>query len=240
MIDLHTHTLPDIDDGAKDASVSLKMLSDSYSQGTSVCVATPHIIVHEESEIDEFLSKRALSVHALKTELNKTPLKIPKLFFGAEVLLDNDVSEFKSINKLCIQNTNLMLVELPMRSYSKNYSEWLYSLSVKGIDLILAHIERYPFFDRLHYELEGTNITYQINADTLLSISGRSIAKRLYQSGNRIVVSSDAHGITYRKNHMREAYEKIEKRSKDMADDLFNNYAARLLVDSMKSKHTTA
>ena len=39
---------------------------------------------------------------------------------------------------------------------------------------------------------------------------------------------------------MREAYEKIEKRSKDMADDLFNNYAAQLLVDSMKNKHTTA
>lgn len=229
MIDLHTHILPNIDDGAKTPQESVKLLHESYSQGISICVATPHIVVHNNAKIGEFLSKRAESIKELKNELLTAKCNHPNVLFGAEVLVDNDLSEYEDIKKLCIQGTNLLVVELSYTTYSKYYPEWLFSLSVQGISLILAHIERYPYFDRLHHNLEGTNITYQINAETLLSASGRGLAKRLYQAGHQVIASSDTHGIAYRKNYMLEAYKKMEKKDKPMADNIFNTYALQLL-----------
>lgn len=237
MIDFHSHFLPDIDDGAKSVCESVEILSSSYSQGITLCVATPHVTVHKNDEIDTFLSKRAESVKELEAELSKNERRIPKLRYGAEVMLDNDISEFKDIKKLCIEDTNIMVVELPVLTYLPSYSDWIYSLSVKGIHLILAHVERYHYFKHLHDEIEDLNITYQVNAESLLYLHGRHFTKKLYNSEKNVIISSDVHGMTHRKNYMLDAHNKIAKRSKTMADDLFERNAYHLLINNPIIKH---
>ncbi len=228
MIDIHTHVLPGVDDGSDSAEESLKMLSDSQSQGITHCVATPHITVHSTEDIDTFLANRKNSFDVLQAEIEKSSISTPKIILGAEVLLDNDITEFSGIEKLCIENTNLMLVELPTVRFDPHYTDWLYSISVHNIGLILAHVERYDYFDEIIDELEELDVTYQINARTILSSAGKSLAKNLYRSGHRVIISSDTHSTTFRKNHMLEAYEKVKKH-KDMASDIFNDYAKQIL-----------
>ena len=42
MVDIHTHILPGVDDGAADIYDSIEMASLAYEYGTKVIVATPH------------------------------------------------------------------------------------------------------------------------------------------------------------------------------------------------------
>ena len=57
MIDMHTHVLPHIDDGSKSTDMSLDMLKESYRQGVSTLVATPHFYIKNDN-IESFIEKR--------------------------------------------------------------------------------------------------------------------------------------------------------------------------------------
>ena len=54
MIDIHTHFLPGIDDGAKSGEMSLDMLCSAAEQGVTLCVATPHCVVHGNDDVEVF------------------------------------------------------------------------------------------------------------------------------------------------------------------------------------------
>jgi len=164
MIDLHSHFLPGIDDGAKDRKDSLRMLAEAFRQGVMLCAGTPHAIVHTNEEINVFLYKRQQSIDVLLN--GPMPETIPNLIYGAEIFLDNDISQYPDIKKLCIGNSNLLLVELSTQKYNPEYAEWLYSLSLVGIVPIIAHIERYPYFEEFSAELGDINIVFQMNCKT--------------------------------------------------------------------------
>ena len=103
MIDIHSHFLPEIDDGAKNVSESIAMLTDSKKQGVEICVGTSHVTVHSDNGIAKFLEKRKYSIELLENRIAKEKCDVPKLLYGAEVFLDNDISLYEE-NK----NLNLM------------------------------------------------------------------------------------------------------------------------------------
>ena len=92
MIDIHSHILPGIDDGAKTPEVSLKMLTDSFKQGVRVCAATPHAVLHNSDSVEEFLKKRQRSAELLDSFLTGAKNEIPnrltsfvgRVFFGKQ------------------------------------------------------------------------------------------------------------------------------------------------------------
>ena len=143
MIDIHAHYLPAVDDGAKDVRESIRMLTEAFKQGVTVCAGTPHVLVHKEGDVDTFLEKRKASEEELNAFLSGTEGAIPRLIYGAEVFLDNDISKYKDIKKLCISGTDLLLVELSTVKSDSRYSEWLYSLNLIGIVPVIADFERY-------------------------------------------------------------------------------------------------
>ena len=71
MTDLHTHILPGIDDGAKDAKESIAMILSAYEQGVNFIAATPHVMPHGEEEIGKFLIRREECFNALREEIAK-------------------------------------------------------------------------------------------------------------------------------------------------------------------------
>lgn len=75
MIDLHAHYLPEMDDGAKNAAESLEMLKNSFLQGVSVCVATPHSVIHCEEDIEEFIKKERLLIKGLLMQQRQRTVK---------------------------------------------------------------------------------------------------------------------------------------------------------------------
>ncbi len=227
MIDLHAHCLPGIDDGAKTADISVAMLKDSLAQGVTCCVATPHCRLHNKDAVEVFLKKRDEAAEILASHASGD---LPELFFGAEVFLDNDISVYDDLSKLCLGQSRYLLMELPVSKPKLPYGEWLYNLSLKKIIPVIAHIERYNFFEPLMDELEAFRPVYQINADMFLSFFGRRFIKKMLKRDGRFVIASDMHSNVHRKNHMKEAMNKARRIMEPYrAEELFHKTAADIL-----------
>ena len=225
MIDLHTHVLPNLDDGSKDTEESIEMLRDSMKQGVTHVVATPHCVVHRDEDILSFLEARQKSFNEIPADNN-----IPEILLGAEIYFDNDLSEYEDINKLCIGDTNYILVEFPMGKHNvSQLAEWLYALTLKGLKPIVAHIDRYPDFEELINAFDVMDIVYQINASRFIEFLGRRMLKKILSKVDFAVVSSDMHNTGFRKSHMQLAYEKACRIIPERADDLFCNNAEEIL-----------
>ncbi len=224
MIDMHSHILPAIDDGAKDIQHSIQMLEQAKCQGVDVCVATSHCNLHKQSAIDDFLSIRFSAYNALIKAVQKDT---PQIILGAEVYLDNDISKFSDINKLCIEGTNCMLVEFGRGVSADNYPEWLYNLTLKGIMPVIAHIDRYPQRSELIKSFEGIKMIYQVNNQCVLSMSGRKFLKTL--APYTVVMGSDMHNTDTRPCDMKKAYDILAKKIPQSVDALYNDNAKMIL-----------
>lgn len=226
MIDIHSHVLPEVDDGARSVEESLQMLRDSYNQGVEACVATPHCTVHNNDSINDFCKKREEGFLRLKPYLDES---CPRIILGGEIYLDNDLSRYEDIKKLCIGDTDFMLVEFPFRKQSKQIADWIYSLTIMGITPIIAHIDRYPNWKKLMEELSELNVIYQLNATIFLSMGTRHIAKKILEKNEIFIVSSDMHNTDVRCSYMEKAYMRAEKMYPLDVDELFGENAKKIL-----------
>lgn len=229
MLDIHTHFLPEMDDGAKNTEESKRMLKDSFFQGIEICVATPHCIVHSREDITGFIEKRGRKYRELEEELEKDKSPYPKLKLGAEVYLDNDISKYEDLKSLCIGDSSYMLLEIPHHIKPTLMSEWIYNLSLKGIKPIIAHIDRYENWKEIISEAGSEKIVLQVNASRFLSFSGRRFISKLCKYKDCFIVSSDMHNMSSRRCNMRKAYEKAFKRYGSSADDMFGNEAKKII-----------
>ena len=225
MIDMHSHILPAIDDGAKDIQQSLQMLVEAKRQGVDVCVATSHCELHKQNAVDDFLNSRIDAYNALMQGSHNSD--IPKIILGAEVYLDNDISKFPDIQRLCINGTNFMLVEFGRGVPTDNYSEWLYNLTIKGIIPIIAHIDRYAQRSEMIKSFDGIKIIYQVNNECVLSMPGRRFLKKL--APYTVVMGSDMHNTDTRPCDMKKAYDILAKKIPASVDALYNANAKMIL-----------
>lgn len=233
MIDLHTHFLPGIDDGAKNIDMSMEMLRDSFNQGVGLCVATPHCRLHHRDSIDSFIRRRSESAEDVKLKLSG---EHPQILLGAEVYLDHDISKYPGIEKLCIGESRYMLIEFPHMMQDARTSEWIYELAMIGIKPIIAHIDRYPAWDTLVKEMVGIKVCRQVNAEAFLSFKGRRFIDRLMRSDTDFIVSSDMHNVSTRSCNMKKAYEKARKKYGAEADKLFGGNAAEIIEEARALK----
>ncbi len=229
MLDIHTHCLPEMDDGPKSVYESKRMLRDSCSQGVEICVATPHCVIHKCMDITDFIDKRNKRYSELKEELEADLSAYPKIILGAEVYLDNDLSKYEDIKGVCIGNSPYMLIELPHHIDLTILSEWIYNLSLKGIKPVIAHIDRYGNWQEIIRELGDEKIMYQVNASRFLSFPGRRFISRFYKYSGNFIVSSDMHNMSSRKCNIEKAFEKALKRYGNSAYDMFRNTAKKII-----------
>ena len=121
MTDLHTHILPQIDDGAKDVKMSLQLLAAQQRVGVSQIVCTPHFHF-ERQNLDDFVQKRYESAKKLAKTLSAYPNFRIGLKFGAEVRISPKVLECDQ-KQLCFQGTNVMLLEMPNSAVNRLWFE---------------------------------------------------------------------------------------------------------------------
>ena len=229
MIDLHAHVLPGVDDGAKSVSESLEMLLDAFSQGVRTCAGTPHMILHKDNALELFLERREESVSRLRAGMEESTLPLPELCLGAEVFLDHDIHELPNVEKLCIGETPYMLIELPFTRYNPYWSEWVYSLTLKGILPVIAHIERYAAAERILADFSGMPVFFQLNASLVSSFRGKRFFKKLLAADIPCLFSSDMHNTKTRKCEMQKAFRYVHKRFPEAADILFTEHAHTIL-----------
>lgn len=212
MIDFHSHILPALDDGSKNTDESLAMLKMLSEQGVDTVVATPHFSPDKES-VDDFLLRRKESFETLSSLLGE---EHPKVIPGAEVLYYDGISSLQGLEKLCIGNTNLLLLEMPMCKWSAYAYKELENLSnIKGLTIILAHIERYMRYQpsSLWQKLKELGILNQVNASFFIRPLTRRKAISMLLSGGINAIGSDCHDTKIRPPLMDDAFEYIKSKA---------------------------
>ena len=166
MVDLHTHILPGIDDGATSVAEALMMTAALLNQDVKTVVCTPHFDPSHTS-LDDFLYKRAKSMALMKEE---------RLSFqsGSETVLNDYLFHYPDLSSLCIGNTRYILIELP---YNSAWDKGTYDMLEKLLSYynhipIIAHIERYSAIKKnmIHLtKLIKLGCVIQVNASTILN-----------------------------------------------------------------------
>ena len=208
MIDFHTHILPGIDDGSRSVEESLQMLH--AMPEVSHVVATPHFYASENTP-ERFLRRRAASWAQLRERLDAAA---PDIRLGTEVCYFEGICRSDELPALCIEDTNVLLLEMPFESWSSRALNDLLELGHRAdVQIVLAHAERYDIFyhKRDWQRIADSPILIQCNAAFFLHLRTRRRALRLLKNGYIHLLGSDCHGIEHRAPDLGEAAQVIRK-----------------------------
>ena len=233
MLDIHSHILHGVDDGAKTIVESLELLAKAQSEGVTQIIATPHKDPSYQPSKDVILQQ----VEELNRLCHTNGLTI-KVLPGQEVrLYDNIVTDFKNDNLVTLNNEGrYILIEFPSSHVPKYATRMFYELQLAGVQPILVHPERNSEImsnPELLENIVASGILTQITAGSVVGKFGRKIKKtaHILLHHNLITfIASDAHHLKTRDFHMMAAKKMITKKyGSDYTTKLFTN-ASRLLT----------
>lgn len=228
MIDWHSHILPQMDDGSQSVEESLNMLKVLSDQGVSTVIATPHFYANDES-VEAFLKRRDHAFSQLRLNLKGN---MPNIILGAEVKYYQGISRLKNLKDLRIDNTEFLLLEMPVNEWSELMVRELSELSCRsGMNIILAHGERYFHLQKREAlnRIFESDILIQVNASFFESFISRIKAISMLKKGRIQLIGSDCHNMTTRPPNVSKALNIIRKRFGDDFINQMNEYGDSLL-----------
>ena len=203
MIDLHSHILPELDDGSQSLEESLAMARMAVQSGVTVMVATPHC-----------MDDRAQQVYAawrlLREALRDTEILL-KLYLGMEIFGTADTVRLLRAGRLFpLNGSQYPLIEFSFRSTGEEETQILYQVLRAGYRPLVAHPERYGYV-RENPELINLwtkmGCLLQINRGSLLGRFGpgaQRMAAELVERGFVTAVATDAHSPRVRTPWMKD------------------------------------
>ena len=192
---MHSHIIPGVDDGSVDMEESLQMIKIAYESGVRRLCATPHIREGWRTET-EILRQKLDELIALKNQSGLTDME---LLLGAEYMLDEFLMEKLLKREVLTLPGNLVLVETSFYAPPINLDEMLFEIEIKGYTPLIAHPERYDFYQRTpstYASLKDKGYLFQLDLMSLQGGYGRSTqktAKILLEQGMFDYVGSDMH-----------------------------------------------
>lgn len=179
MIDIHSHILPNVDDGPKSKEETFKILKEAYNAGITEIILTSHYI-----EDKYFLTKRRreVLVNNLQKELNEKYIPI-RLYVGAEAYISIDLPK-KILDGIVptLANSRYILFELPMNSKVIYLEQTIERLLGMNLIPVLAHPERYSYVQEdiwSLYDLLDKGMLLQCNYASISGIYGKQAKKTL-------------------------------------------------------------
>ena len=235
MIDIHSHILPGIDDGAKDLNESLALLNIAQNDGITHMVATPHIHI---GRFNNSASQLYSELANLKAQALVNNIGI-KLAVAAEVRLDVELMSLVLGNKLpfigTLNSVNYLLLELPHSHVPQGYDKFINWLAKQNIKVIIPHPERNrdiqanPFYIE---RLKQLGCEFQLTASSIEGAWGetaKNISIDMLKKGLVTYVASDAHSVKRRPPILSKAKKIVsELIGQNDAHDLFFTNPKRL------------
>ncbi len=229
--DIHTHILYNIDDGPENFEQSLELLKEAVKNGCTKLIATPHFYAERHS-LAQRLSIAEERCAQLKNYIAENQVPV-SLLQGFEVRYFDGISRIDSLNKLCINGSKVVLLELEPLPFTDKVIDEILDLNYFGYTVILAHIERYvkiSGFKAIKRLIAEGNAVAQCNASAFVSGSFQRPALRLMKEGIVSLIASDMHSLELRPPNLHKAYDFIEKkfgttvknRLLRNADEIFN------------------
>ena len=213
MTDIHSHILFDVDDGSRTIEESIELLKQMREIGFNNVILTPHYI--QGSEYCRANHEKKIKFNEIKEELEKQNIKI-NIFLGNEIFINNEIYELiKNGNIHTLNNTRYILVELPFHHSIMNLEDVIYELKIKGLIPIIAHPERYTYFQENYKEvdrLKEEGFLFQANYASILGYYGKESQKLMkYMLKKQYIdfLGTDLHRTT--KTYVIDNFKKIEK-----------------------------
>ncbi len=223
FVDIHSHILYGIDDGAVDAATAIEMLRLAAEDGTTHIAATPHFISGYKSntkvkkicgELQQMASDQGINIH---------------IFPGNEVFISPDIPALYDNGDItAINNSSYLLVEFPAMNIPIYTNNVFYNLQLRELVPIIAHPERNREIaekPEILQEFVNRGILLQVNSGSITGLYGRKIQKialKLIKAGLVHFVASDAHTCESRSPKLNSAAKIVEKEfGKDLVEKLF-------------------
>jgi len=232
MIDIHSHPLWEVDDGAETFEDSIAMCQMAAQDGITHLVATPHCNY----------------TYAFNPEVNRQKLaklqcaigESPKLLLGCDFHLsyDNIQKLVETPMDFTINQSSYLLVEFPDQFVPEQLDRVFYDVQVAGLTPILTHPERNPVFARkdglLHHWVSNGCLA-QITAQSYTGRFGEpalGLAETWLQENLVHFFASDAHGTKYRRPILSECYGKlVESMGEQTAERLMKKNPEAVIND---------
>lgn len=233
-IDIHTHILPGIDDGARDWAQTERMLKLQREQGVTDIIATPHFDMEDNYQNPNQIRELVKQAN----ELAKKVVPEITLYTGCEVLYSPGVIDaYKKGDILTLADSQYILIEFFPRSPYREIEEAISSFVREGLVPVIAHVERYEClmneYDRL-YELSKMGAVMQMNSRSFLGKRFDKRAKmcrKMIENGYVQFLGSDCHNENERPPKMLQPYQLIAKFVGEGLADEITQYNPRSILE---------
>ena len=204
MIDLHSHVLPGLDDGARSLEEAVAICHAAAADGTDVLAATPHVREDYPTTADEMEEALARVRDAVGDEIRLVP--------GGELALDELARPAEELRRFALGGSpRYLLVEMPYVGWPLDLGQRLFRLHAEGVTPVLAHPERNADVQARPALLEplvAAGVLVQLTAasvDGRLDRRSRACGHSLLELGLAHLIASDAHAPTLRAVGLRSA-----------------------------------
>ena len=203
FVDMHSHLLPGIDDGAKDLDTSIALIQKMSSYGIKNFITTPHVLGDMYPNTPEIIKSKLNEVREALQKRNITDITIDA---AAEYMLDEQFSLLLEKNDILTLKDNYILVEMSYFNPPLNIFNILFEIQLKGYKPILAHPERYNFYHNdfeKFYKLKNAGCLFQLNLLSVSEYYGKNIqkiSKKLLNLGMYDFVGTDLHNTKHLKH----------------------------------------
>lgn len=217
FVDIHTHILPGVDDGAKNLEVSSKMLQIAYEQGVRAIIATPHYELGNQTTKDNLMK----AFEMVEEEIKRLSLPM-KLYLGNEIMYQEGcLAAVKEGRALTLAGSRYVLIEFGYEVSFKTIYRGMQQFIQAGYYPIIAHVERYQAL----YKKEN-NINDLIELGCYIQMNGKSLmggpfnalsswCKQLVKHGYVHFIASDCHNETERAPMLGDCIRRLKKRTDD-------------------------
>jgi tyrosine-protein phosphatase YwqE len=194
-IDMHSHILPGIDDGAPTVKESVMLVQRLMDLGFNKLIATPHIMADYYRNTPDTINK---ALEELIVELQNQGIEIP-IEAAAEYYFDETFESKIEKGNLLTMGNNYLLFELSYVNLPNNLKEIIQKLNDKGYKPILAHPERYPYLYgsiENFYKIREYGCYFQLNTISLSGYYGKQtqkVAEELVDNMMIDFIGSDMH-----------------------------------------------
>lgn len=194
-VDIHSHLIPNIDDGARSVEQSLEMITQLSALGYQKCITTPHI--HPKYPNTAEVIKRGLERFQKELVKNEMPMEIE---VAAEYFVDESFEQkLDNEAEFLTFGSKLILVECSFINRPFNFDDVMLRLMAKGYKPVLAHPERYAFLEgdiAWLQELKNIGVLFQISLGSLADQYGSKsthLVQALLKKDMVDFVGSDLH-----------------------------------------------
>lgn len=214
MIDIHTHILPEIDDGSQSSSETLDMITEAYDAGFTDIITTSHFITGR-FEVNKI--ERTLIISALQKKVDADGIDL-KLYNGAESYITPELIDYYENNSIpTLAGSRYALFEFPMNSKVLYGDKVIDDLLDNGYIPVIAHPERYSVVQK---DLEIANhwiekgALLQSNYGSILEQYGKNAKKtfiKLLKERKITFLGSDCHARKSVYTRVNRAVNEMEK-----------------------------